>query len=708
MRGPETGRVAASCRMSLNSCYKQGSANADGDAGALIGPITIASPGESIALPRRRLRPEPGRHPHDAMDSRTEAQRQRCLLAEACLPLARELEAGRAAAPLQAKLALLTVPDPTLPVRAAVIAADPSAVHQLLSDIVGPDYNVCKVVVPSRLGYSEVLLQERGFLLDTGAGPTEFGDAASFVQALEQSQALRTDGDAAVLAPLRVQLKGAAHVSGLCLLVPQSLDALAQKPALLSTFTDQADWVFLVGGPETRLAAAQRQTLQVLLDHVTGLQNVLVPGAGAAAEAREEWWKGWKVTLSLGLVSHGTDLLRSRLALLTSPTSELRQYLVEARLSRQLETVFLLLEDEVQQAQQVATNRLQLGRDGLLGSAPREEGREQAEMLRVRLAEEADRIAKAVENDARTALAVDGAIHQQLKAAAEGITTDDIDQTVGETSIRLTLGTEPQRRMAGLVAELGRRRLNTDLQQIREGLECSVRDAEAALEKRTGLRHRLTLDLPDEETVWQTMFTASKPDVRYRGELPRPTLGSRFQSARQTIMGVMILGTLLGGIASLTGDEDSGVRTTLYALMLPLLVVGFLWTYVSFRRRERVALDKEVERLREGVQQELRRAQQELLREQQSALASAVQKAVRAVQQQIDGALARTQALRQREADEQRKRYADQQRALEQRVARLRQLAQQTASLKARHADLRKVHRQWLAAWIERFNQGKA
>lgn len=650
------------------------------------------------------------RRPTHAMDFRTEAQRQRCSLAEACLPLAREIEAGRATAPLQAKLEPLTAPECARPVRAAVIAADAAAVHQLLSDIVGPDYNVCKVVVPSRLGYSEVLLQERGFLLDTGAGATEFADAASFVQALEQSQALRTDGDAAVLAPLRVQLQGAAHVSGLCLLVPQSLDALARKPALLSSFTDQADWVFLAGGPDTRLTSSQRETLQVLLDHVTGLQNVLVPSAPPVdgAAAREEWWKGWKVTLSLGVVTQGTELLRNRLALLTNPASELRQYLVESRLGRQLETVLLLLEDELQQAQQVAANRLQLGRDGLLGAAGREDGREQAEVLRGRLAEEAERIVKAVDNDARAALAVDGAVHQELKSAVDAISSDDIEQTVGETTIRLTLGAQPQQRLATRVAELGRQRLRSDLQQIREGLECSVRDAEAALEKRTGLRHRLSLELPDEETLWQAMFTACKPDVRYRGELPRPTLGSRFQAARQTIMGFMILGTLLGGLATLAGEEDTGLRTSLYALMLPLLIVGFLWTYVSFRKRERIALEKEVERLHDGVNQELRRAQQELLREQQVALGAAVQKAVRSAQQQIDAAFAKTQALRQREADEQRKRSSEQQRALEQRVSRLRQLGQQIATLRTRQAELRKTHRQWLAAWIERFNQGKA
>ncbi|MDP2136566.1 MAG: hypothetical protein Q8J74_01810, partial [Candidatus Didemnitutus sp.] len=209
------------------------------------------------------------------MDFCAEIRRHRHSIAEAALGIARDLEAGRAVSPFQEKLALLTT-DPALPVRAAVIAAQPEVLHALLSEIIGQDYNVCKVVVPSRLGFSEVLLQERGFLLDTGAGSQEFDDAGSFLTALQQTHALQqTETDN--LEPLRLKLKGPSHLNGLCLLVPHSLDALYRKPALLSTLADQADWVFLAGNQETALAPEQRATIQLVLDHVTGLQNVLQP-----------------------------------------------------------------------------------------------------------------------------------------------------------------------------------------------------------------------------------------------------------------------------------------------------------------------------------------------------------------------------------------------------------------------------------------------
>lgn len=637
-------------------------------------------------------------------------RRHRLSLAESGLAFARELEAGRAQTPFQDKLRQLSELEPRLPVRAAVIAATPEETHGLLSEIAGADYNVCKIVVPSRLGYSEVMLQERGFLLDTGNGPREFDEVGGFLSALQQAHVLRADDDAG-FEPLRMKLKGPAHLSGLCLLVPHGLDALVRRPALLSTLTDQADWVFLAGTNRTMLSDEQRQMIQLVLDHVTGLQNVLQPGPNGdgSTPPADPWWKGWKVGLSLGLVPLGTDLLRSRLALLTGPESELRLYLVESRLLRQLDTALTLMVEEVQQAQRQAANRLALAREGLLKSTDRgSELRKASEALRSRLSEEIDSVVKAVERETRATLAADGDIALRLKVAAQEITADDIEQTPAEVAIKLTIGADLSQRLVRLVSQIGRERLLHDHGQIREGVECSLRDAERSLEEVTGFRHRLTLDLPDEETLWQSVGTLARPEIRYRSEMPRPTFATRLQAARQVIMSLMIGGMILGGVATLTGGEGGGARQILYAFMLPLLIIGFLWTYVSFRKKERHTLEKEVEKLQDGVGQELRRVLQDLVREQQSLIQTALQKGLRQTQQQMVAAIEKVDQLQRREAEENARRQAEQQRSLDQRISRLRQLGQQVTSLHARLAEGRNLQRRWLADWIDRFNQGKA
>lgn len=641
---------------------------------------------------------------------RTEAARLRQAVADSALLIARELEAGRAISPFQEKLGQLRLPDSNPPVRAAILSTTPEHTHALLSDIVGHDYNVCKVVVPARLGYSEVLLQERGFLLDSGAGPKEFEDVGSFLHALEETHVLQGNGEAG-LEPLRVKLKGPAHLSGLCLLVPHSLDALQRKPALLSTLADQADWVFFAGDSPSTVSPAHRQTIQLVLDHVTGLQNVLVENGpdSPGKTAGEEWWKGWKVTLSLGVVHQNTDLLRTRLGLLTAPESELRHYLVESRLLRQLETTLLLMEEEIQQASRALSNRLHLGREGLLPESGNSDSRKIAESIRTRLVDETESILRAAEREAKVALAPGGEINLQLRETAQHLSIDDIEQTHGEATIKLTLADQVTRRLSSLVTDVGRQRLATDLAQLREGAECSVRDAEAALEKATGLRHKINLELPDEDVLWETLAGGARAEIRYRGEMPRPTLGSRFQAARQGIMGLMILAMILGGVATLTGgDQSSGgdIRTVLYALMLPLLILGFLWTYVSFRKKERLTLEKEVEKLQDGVYNELRRAQQEFFREQHAALSTAAQRAMRAVQQQIDATMENLQRHRQRELEENRKRQGERQRTAEQRISRLRQFSQEIANLRGRLSAGDKARQQWLGAWIERFNKG--
>ena len=191
--------------------------------------------------------------------------------------------------------------------------------------------------------------------------------------------------------------------------------------------------------------------------------------------------------------------------------------------------------------------------------------------------------------------------------------------------------------------------------------------------------------------------------------MPRATLGARFNAARQVIMGMMILGTILGGAVVLTGDQTGGqgLRTTLAALMIPMLVIGFLWTYVSFRKREARTLEKELEKLQDGVLSELRRVLQDLHREQMSLLNATLQKAQRAVQQQLENAVEKLDKQRQRDAEEARKRSTEQSRSMEQRLTRLRQFAGQLTTLQSNLKEAERVRDQWLAAWIERFNQGK-
>jgi hypothetical protein len=643
------------------------------------------------------------------MNFRADLSLQRQSIASNALAIARELEAGRAQAPFQEKLTSLSQPDATLSVRVGILAPTADVAHAILADFLGPDYNVCKVVVPSRLGYSEVLLQERGFLLDAGDGAKEFADVGTFIDAIKATHALetRTDVD---LEPLRVKLKGPAHLNGLCLLIPQSLDALVRKPALLSTLADQADWIFLAGTTGTQLDQTTRQTIQLVLDNVTGLQNVIVADDIPPPATPEEWWKGWRVTLSLGLVKQGSDAIRTRLSLLTAPGSELRQYLVESRLLRQLEMMLALMAEETQQAQRQITTRLNLAREGLGGAtAAPTDSRKTAEQIRNRFTEELENLARANERDTKAALGPDGDINRRLLGGAQAITSDDIEQTTTDTAVKLTLASQVSHRLSELLSEIGQQRLAAALQQLSEGLECSLRDAEKSLETATGMRHKLAFALPDETELSMMLGQVTRPELRYRSEMPRATLGSRFNAARQGIMGLMILGTIAAGATALTGESGGGssIRTTIAAFMLPLLVIGFLWTYVSFRKKEQQTLEKEVEKLHDGVHAELRRLVQDLLREQHGVLSQALQKISRQVQQQVEGIFTQSEQQRARDADQQRKRGADQQRSLEQRLERLRDFHRQFGTLQSRLPELRKTQSAWLADWIARFNQGK-
>ena len=55
-------------------------------------------------------------------------------------------------------------------------------------------------------------------------------------------------------------------------------------------------------------------------------------------------------------------------------------------------------------------------------------------------------------------------------------------------------------------------------------------------------------------------------------------------------------------------------------ILLPVFIWGLVWTFVSFKKGKQHLLDKEMEKLRDGIFQELRKVLADIIREEQGLL----------------------------------------------------------------------------------------
>lgn len=625
---------------------------------------------------------------------------------EDALVLSHAQEAGQAQTPLCDAFERLQNGFHGEPVHAILLGFSPENTAAAVSALVGDDYNICRVIVPSRIGYTEVLLQERGFSVESGGQRHDFDQMEPFIKALEKEDLLQEGNPANWMDPLRLQLPAPSRRRGLRLLIPESLDALVKKPALLSTLADQADWLFLCGQHDGSIDTTSRDTLQLLIDQMVGLQ-CLISNKETVAMPAHGWWTGWKVVCSLSplQLNQPSDAVDARLALLTQPGSELRRFIQESRRQRGLESNAELLLSEIEQMRKHLENQKKLQLSGLVAGANQDQTlRRAVDLAKQRMQEDVDAVRRSLEDESKRQLVPGGLAYEALEVAAEQIEIEDILQSISGDVIRLSLDDDCRARLAEDIQKLGRLRLSSDLAMIQESLDVVSGQMQKDLKASASMSFRPSFTTIDEQQVWTGMMGLARPEIRYRGEMPKPTILSRLGKARQGIMGLLMLGMIFGSVGSLMG-EQSNIRTYLYAAMLPLIVIGFFYTYISVRKQQQVLLTKELDKLREGAARELRRVVSDLFREEQNVVSQHLQKLGRTLGSDIGEQVQKLEAHKLGEREKSTRQAKEQERSISQRLKKLEDRQRKASSLSAGVPKLQAELTSWLNDWVTRFNK---
>lgn len=623
------------------------------------------------------------------------------LLAQSAAQLAAQLEAGQAQTPLTNGLRRAADASYAPLVRVLLCGLSPEAVARTLSQLLGHDFNFCKVVVPSRVGYTEVQLQERGFVLEAGAARQEFDTLDSFVQALEERDLVQAGNPDSWMDPRRLGLSAPVDSHGICLLVPDSLQTLVKRPALLSLLADQSDWVVLAGEKSDPLAPEARSLLQTLADSTGGLRCVVLPSsdkAGAVVSASgARWWEGWRgeAVARPVLIADGRDAQAG----IPPISGALREWLRTVRRARDVESDLSLLADQIRQQMQSLQNRRRLQDEGLVARPGADsELRKAGDAVRNRTQQDMDEVARMIEEQFRQALLSETPLAAALSRLVETIGPDDLDEQPNGPVVNLRLTADAETRVREALLHETQSTVLGHLETVHDAVETSTRQAVEELARRLGRPVSISCDGLDAAKLWTGVARLARPEIRYKGEIARSTFLGRIMAARQIAFGVIMIGMVLSGVATMIGGSQgsSTLRTGLYVLVLPLFLGGFLYTYWSFRKKEEQAMAKEVEKLREGVTQELRRVAAELMREASNLLKTYFARVVRDLGESINSRL--------REHEESEQRRAEQTRVQTQELAR--NLDSRLRQLTAQESEVRRLL-QGVAEVRGRLNEGR-
>ena len=643
-----------------------------------------------------RLPPTPGvRAPVGERSSpaerAAEAARQLRGLAARGLDFAVTHEAGQAVTPFADALRVLSQDDDGQGLPVVLVGLDPDAVSQVIAWLLGQDHHVCKVVVPERVGFAELVLQERGFAVERKDSRQEFDGIEAFLDALRGADLIQDDNPDGWMNPLLLRLAGPHDRRGVRLLIPNGLDALERRPALVSMLADRAALAICAGSRANVLTPGAVDTLVTLLGQIPVLLPIDVSHDPGPVPA---WVAALRADGQLPAVSLYRDG-RAIQDLLFAQDSQVRLLASQAARRRRLEEVLAMLLQQVDQGAAALANRLRLADD--LGGERKGDGRERGDAVTKAIAEDIAALRRDREQSARQALRVDGDAWRAVDEVTSTLTVDDLFKTRRGAVDELGLRPETLQRQQAVLEASAKRFLATDLELIRDGLAATCDQASTALHAITGTAHTLSPPMLDPARMWEALTAIVRPEIRYRAEMPHATILTRITAARRSIMLVSMFAMMIGGAATMLfgSAQAQSLRTMLYAGMLPLLIIGVVWSYMRGGQAESERLGKEVERLRETVTSECRRLMTELQREKGVLLTQLLADAERALCADAEQTLRACEEARRSERERERGAQQVRNRTIEQRLKDVQRSRGEIERMSRETRDLDRLFRDW-------------
>lgn len=586
------------------------------------------------------------------------------------------VESGLGQIPLQTHVQQLATPQLALSSNLGAICMlltglSANSVGKTLSLWLGADYFVCRALVPNRSHCFELhAKQEGGYQFYNGSELASFESLESLAAAVE-SYEKQADGEA-VKERCQIHFPVPHGSQTLRIFVPSSLDALRTQASLTSWLGDQAQILMLSGHSDDRLDAAMTETLQPLVSTIGAIRHLVLANVDGSREI-PAWTRALSAPLILPPVfvqSASSDVIGAE------PVEKL--VLLEFARMRQIEGAAHLVLDSIEMESTSTNNRRRLLDPTRSPQSPTSSSesnpRGMIEQIMTPFQSDVEQIRRSVEEQSMRSLGTDGELYQSIQQIVDGLTFDGLKQENLAHSIRLSVGTGALEQIRDLIRLEFTASLRKDVHQLEEAILASKEVIEDALSEKTGYVHRVTLSAVDIDRMKEALSLMIQVNIRYKGEIPRATWKTRFQGARNWMMGVSMFMMLTAGIGAMTSASTAkSLRQALMVGMLFAFIFGLFAAIFGYKKIRAEAVEREIDKLRDAAMQELTRLFQSLVGEKRRIIADHLQRASREIESEVNKVIAKHSESNRAESDKVRASAVEKSRLLENRSRTLQQ-----------------------------------
>lgn len=423
--------------------------------------------------------------------------------------------------------------------------------------------------------------------------------------------------------PLGVRIKSASGVARLRICIPADLEQVIGTPSLLLRTSSASSLLMVAAPPDAQLSPLHQELLSLTGKGVNAVLPIVIAGEEGQPPDRG-WWNDGQMRLPgerlEPLILGGKD--RPGVPeLLHDPSNALRKALLLRFMGKDLKAVYqALMERHEKEMRQASRKRgvLESRVKELDDLAKRSDSRATADAIKYELDSATSKLADKIANLNQMEFAPTSQAWVKLAQVID--TLEELD--VGESTPKAEKLEIPRAfldRLRHFMEKLCHARLEQDFQLIREDVDKLSKSLSRKVSDFAGKPVTVNLAIPDQEEVWTVVRSLVTIDFRSRGELPKRTFFQFLSTGRQMAFMVLISAQLLLG--SLLKAYGLNLRN-IAPIVLAIFAIGVYAGIRAFKKDKQEMMRKELDRVKDGVQDEARRLVQETQRDKMARINS--------------------------------------------------------------------------------------
>ena len=560
-----------------------------------------------------------------------------------------QLEKGQADTPLAEHFREIEADIDSAPFSVVLLGLTPEARAASLAWLYGNDFSVLTVNVVKQLGLVEISLRERGYALERANGErVEFDRLDPFMEALQQSDILSPlDGEEWV-DPVRLAVNTPKGLQGLKVYMPESPEMILKSPGLLNRVVSQANLLVVAAPLHYALSDADQKAIQEVSQNMDGFwpllvvdeleENVALPNIG--------WWQQHNIpTVQLKpqlLTTHVTANIPNMLMDIEDDSRQALFLYLQAR--RVIHASQAVDERCQQELRQLGSRKNREQRKAKSGEEDVKAGgaeRHQWDTLRNGINDNMSRLDKRLQEMGKRALLPNESIHTQLNQFVDRLSIDDLNQEPGHSTVKLTVKDQFLDKLKDHVKAQLKQQFKQEVAICSETLVAEQKTIEDQARNLTNQGQTLSINSLPHRDIWAALKDQLSVNVRYRGEMPKRGFMARMSDGRRAIMGISMMAMVVGATFKAVWGVDF---RAVVMLMAPLIFIGVIvWSYVVWPKQDAERLNKELDRVKDGLSSELKRLLSDLQRDKQSKFAEHLDEQKKSVLRRLDGLMRETQ-----------------------------------------------------------------